>query len=278
MLISILPAILLAACSNKPEHKEIGLQLYSLRDDINARGIEAVMEDVARMGYGRVELASYQDGLIYGMEPMQFKELADQHGLKVTSCHVVRNRTEDREADMAFWSAAIEAHASIGVKYIVMPAYPFNPAEQVTMDELNKTCDYFDEVGKMAADAGLQFGLHNHDREFTSTINGIPVYDLMIENLDKRLVFMQMDVYWVREGGYDPVEYLRKYPGHFPVLHIKDEQAIGASGTMDFEAIFEAAYKQGMVDYYVEVEQYTGTPVEDVKQSYDYLFNAPYVK
>jgi sugar phosphate isomerase/epimerase len=204
--------------------------------------------------------------------------MAEQYGLKVTSSHVVRKLTKDSEADMAFWSEAIKAHAAMGVKYIIMPAYPFNKKKPVKMDDINKTCNYFNKVGKMVADAGLQFGFHNHAHEFTNQIEGIPVYDLMLEKLDPNHVFLQMDVYWVQEGGYNPIAYLKKYKGRFPVLHIKDEKAIGASGNIDFKAIFKAAYKQGMVDYYVEVEKYISTPMDDVEQSYDFLNNAKYVK
>ena len=100
----------------------------------------------------------------------------------------------------------------------------------------------------------------------------------MLEKLDKENVFFQMDVYWVTEGGYDPVKYLKEYPGRFPVLHIKDEQAVGASGNINFKPIFKAAYKQGMVDFYVEVEEYIGTPMEDVQQSFDFLNEAKFVK
>jgi sugar phosphate isomerase/epimerase len=278
LFLSILAACLLSACTDKVENKEIGLQLYSLRDDVKNLGIEKVLEEVGLMGYSKVELAGYSDGLIYGMEPLAFKELAEQHGLKVTSTHVVRKRTKDHEADMAFWSKAIEAHATMGVKFIIMPAYPFRGMDTITLEDVKRTCDYFNEVGKMAAEAGLKFGYHNHQHEFTNTVDGTPIYDLMLEHLDEAHVFLQMDVFWTTVGGFDPVDYFKDYPGRFLVLHIKDQHAIGASGMIDFAAILEAAYEQGMVDYYVEVEEYEGTPMEDVKQSFDFLDSAPYVK
>lgn len=76
----------------------------------------------------------------------------------------------------------------------------------------------------------------------------------------------------------NPVDYLKKYPNRFPILHIKDEKAIGASGTMDFKSIFDQAYANGVKDWYVEVERYDGTPQEDVQKSYDFLNSADYVK
>ena len=81
-----------------------------------------------------------------------------------------------------------------------------------------------------------------------------------------------------QKGGYPAVDYLNKYAGRFPLLHIKDEEEIGASGTMDFKPIFEAAYAQGMKDFYVEVEKYNFEPIESVQKSFEYLNKASYVK
>ena len=104
------------------------------------------------------------------------------------------------------------------------------------------------------------------------------MYDYMIENTDPSKVFYQMDVYWVGEGGHDPVDYFNKYPGRFELLHIKDEMELGKSGKVDFENIFTNAEKSGAKYMIVEVERYTGTPMDGVKESYDYLNNAEFVK
>ena len=124
----------------------------------------------------------------------------------------------------------------------------------------------------------MTFGYHNHAFEFENKIDGVPVYDLLIEATSPNHVIFQNDVYWTRRGGFDPVDYLKKYPKRIRVLHIKDEKAIGASGTIDFKAIFDQAYANGVKDWYVEVESYDGTPQEDVKKSYDFLAAADYVK
>ena len=76
----------------------------------------------------------------------------------------------------------------------------------------------------------------------------------MIENTDPDKVFFELDVYWASKGGVNPSAYIQKYAGRFPLLHIKDVDIIGASETIDFESIFKAAYKQGLEEYYVEIE------------------------
>jgi sugar phosphate isomerase/epimerase len=163
------------------------------------------------------------------------------------------------------------------MKYMIMPSAPLG-GENATLDNIKRYGEYFNEIGRTTAAKGIKFGYHNHDFEFTNKIDEVPIYDLLIENTSSDHVLFQNDVYWTKVGGYDPVEYLKKYPTRIQVLHIKDEKEIGASGQIDFKAIFDQAYANGIKDWYVEVERYIGTPQEDVKKSYDFLYNAEYVK
>ncbi|MDR0385622.1 MAG: sugar phosphate isomerase/epimerase [Prevotellaceae bacterium] len=257
--------------------KHIGLQLYSLREDINDLGIRKVLEAVAKMGYVNLETAGYDNGRIYGEDPVEFKKMVDDLGMRVTSAHLSRGISDDHDADMSWWNVAVDAHRAAGMKYMIMPWSPLG-GDGATLDNVKRYGEYFSEVGLVTAGAGIKFGYHNHDFEFKNLIDGVPVYDLLIENTSPDHVLFQNDVYWTQRGGYDPVAYMKKYPKRIQVLHIKDEEAIGASGTMNFKAIFETAYANGIKDWYVEVERYIGTPQEDVKQSYDFLNNADYVK
>ena len=267
---------ILSGCDGTPK-KHIGLQLYSLRDDVKDIGIQKVLEIVARMGYVNLETADYNNGKLYGIKPAEFKKMVNDLGMKVTSSHLSRNLSNNRDEDMAWWSRATEAHAEAGMKYMVMPMSPLM-GEGATPDNVMKYGEYFSAIGLITASASIAFGYHNHAFEFENKIDGVPVYDLLVENTSSDHVFFQNDVYWTQRGGYNPVEYLKKYPQRIKVLHIKDEKAIGASGTMDFKSIFEQAYANGVKDWYVEVERYDGTPQEDVKKSYDFLAAAGYVK
>jgi len=84
--------------------------------------------------------------------------------------------------------------------------------------------------------------------------------------------------YWAKEGGADIIAYFNKYPNRFQLWHVKDVKEVGASGTMDFKTIFENAELSGMKYPVVEQEEYTTTPLEGVKQSFDFLNAAEYVK
>ncbi len=134
------------------------------------------------------------------------------------------------------------------------------------------------KVAAMCKAQGIIFGYHNHDAEFRA-VEGQVWMDYVIEHTSPD-VMIEMDVFWVAKGGVDPVAYINKYAGRFPLLHIKDDSVIGASGKMDFKGIFEAAYAQGMKDYYVEVEEYfpSSDPNVCVQQSLDFLEMADYVK
>ena len=268
---------LISSCAAPAPKKKVGLQLYSLRDAMKD-DVAGTLKKAAEMGYSTVETAGYNDGMIHGLAPKEFRKIVEDLGMKATSGHCVQAFSKDKEADiMEWWKKACGAHAEIGVKYLVQAFMPVN--EQTTLDEIKMYCDYYNNVGYLTAAAGgIGFGYHNHNFEFRK-IGDKMIYDFMLENTSPNHVFFEMDVYWVTKGGQSPADYIKKYDGRFPVLHIKDEKELGVGGLMDFKPIFEAAYSKGLKEYYVEVEQYTNNdPFASVKQSFDYLAKAEYVK
>lgn len=270
---------LLSSCgsSSSATTKTIGLQLYSLREMEKEKGIVEVLKAVAKMGYKRLETANYDNGLFYSMKPSEFKKVVDDLGMSVTSSHLSKAYDPEKKNEiMAWWDQATEAHSQLGVKYMIQPWMPVNA--DTTLDYIKMYCDYFSSVGMLTARSSIAFGYHNHDFEFKK-IDDTIIYDFMLENVSKNHVLFELDVYWIQKGGYNPVDYMKKYASQIKVLHIKDDKELGASGTMDFEAIFNQAYANNIKDWYVEVEQYTNNnPEESVKQSFDFLNNAPYVK
>ena len=269
---SAISALTSAKAPAKAPGKIIGLQLYSLREDMK-KNPEATLKQIAAMGYKEVETAGYKEGKLYGYAPKDFRKLVEGLGMKVTSAHIKPDANLSPEETMKWWDKAIDDQKAAGCRYVVLPATPL-PTD---MESLKATCEYFNNVGALAAKKGLKFGYHNHAKEF-AVIDGNIMYDYFIQNTDPKKVFYQMDVYWVNKAGKSPAEYIDKYAGRFPNLHIKDESIIGDSGELDFKAIFEAGYKQGLKDYFVEVERYTDTPANCVKISYNFLMNAPFVK
>lgn len=253
--------------------KVVGLQLYSLRTAMG-KDPAGTLKVVSDMGYGTLETAGYNDGKLYGYSSADFKKMCGDLGMTVTCAHLNQSYTKAREAEvMEWWKKALDSQAEVGCKYVVQPSFRIGN----TLDSIKEQCDYFNMVGDLANKRGMKFGFHNHAGEFKKIDDKI-IYDYMLENTDPEKVMYELDVYWIQQGGYNPVDYINKYGKRIPLLHIKDECAIGESGKIDFEAIYKAAYKNKMQGYYVEVERYTVGPEEDVKRSFEFLNNAKYVK
>ena len=265
--------------------KEIAFQMYSVRDLIGdpgkyAKNHESTLKQLAAMGYTAVEAAHYGDGKLYGVTPEQFKADIEAAGLKVLSSHVGHNLNDEELASgnfqgaLAWWDQCIAAHKAAGMKYLVNPGvnYPRN------LKEAHVICDYLNKIGERANAAGLKFGYHNHSHEFNK-VEGKVWYDYMIEHTDPTKVFFEMDVYWAVRGQVSPVEYFKKYPGRFTLLHIKDHTEIGQSGMVGFDAIFKNAETAGLKGWVVELEHGSSADIlEGMKLSADYLKAAKFVK
>jgi sugar phosphate isomerase/epimerase len=276
ILIAAAGLLIPAFYSCKAPGKNIGLQLYSIRDSIN-RDVPAAIEKVAGMGYKFVEPAGYKDGKVYGMEPVDFKALCEKNGLKVLSSHVGQSLPDSSSMEevMGWWDACIDAHKAMGVLYLVQPS--MGGEAYRSLDTLKMYCDYFNNIGEKCKAKGIKFGYHNHDREFSTSIDGHTVYDFMLENTDPSKVIFEMDLYWTVVGGANPVDYFNKYPGRFELWHIKDKEEVGASGMMDFKSYWEDAAKAGLQYGIVEVEEYNFDEYTSCQKSIEWLNKQPFV-
>ena len=257
--------------------KKIGLQLYSLRQAMQTDAL-GTLKIVAKQGWKELEPASYADGKMYNMTPKEINKVCKDLGMKLVSAHVgggMKYTKENGAQSLDWWKKAVEDHKEAGMSYLVQPSMGLN--EKSSLAEYDVQCEYYNKIGEIAKNGGLFFGYHNHSGEFKQT-EGKVIYDYLLAKTDPKLFFLEMDVYWAVKGGVDPVKYFEQYPDRFPVLHIKDEKEIGASGTMDFESIFKAAYKNKLKAYFVEVERYDFDPIVSVQKSFDFLNNAAYVK
>jgi sugar phosphate isomerase/epimerase len=278
-LIVIAFSLFMISCGEQRQaetEKTIGIQLWSVKDNMNENAA-ATLAALGEMGYSFVEAAGYRDGQFYGMDPVEFKELVEANNMSFVGSHTGQDlpTEENWETTMQWWDRAIAAHKEAGVEYIVQPW--MGKAGFESLDGLKRFCDYFNAVGEKCNEQGIRFGFHNHANEFQE-LEGQIIYDFMLQNTDPDKVMFQMDIYWVIEGGHDPVDYFNRYPGRFESLHVKDETEVGASGNIDFERIFNNAGDSGKEYIVVEVENYNYEPLESVRVSLDYLKNADYIK
>lgn len=276
LLMAVTGLIFTTFYSCKPAGKNIGLQLYSIRDSI-MNNVPAAIDKVSKMGFKFVEPAGYDNGKFYGLEPAAFKTLLAANKLSMISSHTGQELPDSANMSsvMAWWDACIDAHVAAGGKYLVQPF--MGGGAYRNLDTLKRYCEYFNAIGEKCNAKGLRFGYHNHDKEFSTQLEGQTIYDFMLTNTDPKKVMFEMDLYWAVIGKANPVSYFNKYPGRFELWHIKDEKEIGASSIMDFKAIWEGSAKSGMKYGIVEVERYDFDEFTSCKKSIDFLNAAPYV-
>ncbi|MCY4778271.1 sugar phosphate isomerase/epimerase [Sphingobacterium sp. UT-1RO-CII-1] len=272
------------AFSSIAQKKDVAVQLYSVRSilggDASSSQFTDVLQKLSKMGYTQVEAAGYDNGKFYGVTPAEFKSIVESKGLKVLSSHVGRPlsakeiESGDFSESLAWWDTAIAAHKAAGMSYIVTPWISLSK----TVTELDAYCRYMDEIGKRAKAQGLSYGYHNHAHEFEKVEGKEVMLDYILKHTNPEYVFIELDVYWTVIGKASPVDYFHKYPGRFPLLHIKDEREIGQSGMVGFDAIFNNAKAAGLKHFIIEVERYSDNVEQSMKESIDYIKRAKFVK
>ncbi len=263
-----------------PPATNIGLQLYTVRDAMQ-KDPTAALKKVAGLGFNTVEGATYTGTQkFYGMDAKAFAILLKQQGLKMPSSHYMLGEAKMNGADIKGtvlheWEKAVDDAATVGIKYMVC-AYLMED-ERGTLDHYKQLAEHFNKAGEVCKKAGIQFCYHNHDFEFQQQDGQLP-YDILLKNTDKDLVKMEMDIYWVKKAGLDPVALMKANKGRFPLWHVKDmdktpQQAFTevGNGSIDFKEIFKHAGDSGMKYFFVEQDQCPGDPFDSITKSIKYI-------
>lgn len=242
--------------------KAIGLQLYTLRDVI-MNDVKGVLRSVASWGYTQVETYGYNKGTLFGMPVAEFSSYLKGLGVSVVSGHYGIDLTTTN------WDQACADAQAMGQKYVVVPW--MDRQYYNTLDDLKRTCDTLNKAGEVAKKYKLRMGYHNHAFEFES-VEGKVIFDVMLEELDPKLVTLEMDLYWVVRAKQDPLAYFNKYPGRFELWHVKDmdkanpeNNADVGTGSIDFAKLFANARKAGMKNFFVEQETYPVNPMQSAE-------------
>ena len=267
--------------------EKIALQLYSVRGDLE-KDFYGTIRAVKEIGYAGVEFAG-----LYGHDPLEIKAFCEELGIVPLSAHV------PFQALMADMDGTIAQYKTLGVKYVAIPYLtedlrPGQPGFQTVIDGMKV-------IGAKLKEAGIVQQYHNHDFEFVK-LDGEYALDILYKELGPELLQTQLDTCWVNVGGEDPADYIRKYAGRTPTVHLKDflgsksENMYGliglegsegkaddnkfqlrhlGSGKQDFSAIVKAADEGGAQWYIVEQDEPNKgmTPMECAKASYEYLIN-----
>ncbi len=262
--------------------KDIGIQIYTLRDQIE-ESLEKTLEKVSKIGYKWIESYGYENRKILGKTPREFKELVEGLGMTHPSAHAVTelSSAEGKASVEEAMKITAEDVKTSGVEYLVY-AY-LEEEERDELDDYKRHAESFNKFGEICRSMDLQFCFHNHDFDFKD-FDGIIAFYYLLENTDPELVKFEPDLYWIVKAGFDPLEVFKKAPGRFPLWHIKDMEpgeeqyfAEVGQGTIEFERIFGQKELAGMRYFFVEQDESRRNPLESVEMSWKYLNRAEFV-
>lgn len=269
--------VVLALEAENEYRKNIGLQLYTLRKEL-AKDPAGTLKQVAADGYKQVELYGFPnaEAMIAG---------AKEAGLQINSAHFEWDAVVNpKDAAMSDFSKIVEKAHQIGLTHLVIP-YLKGP-NRATLDDYKKVAAHANQAATMAKKAGIQLSYHNHNFEFEPKDGGKSGYDIFIEEFSPEMQF-EIDVFWVKAAGLDPVTLIKKLSGRVSQLHLKDlkegiatptfsssvpanaYQPLGA-GVIPMEPIIVAAKAAGVKHCHIEQDQ-SPAPMKDIEQSITYL-------
>jgi sugar phosphate isomerase/epimerase len=242
-----------------------GVQLYTFRDALEKDAI-GTLKKIAALGIKEIESARSDKGNYYGLEPKEMKSACNDLGMKLVSGHV---HLDDQ------WEDTMNQAVASGQEYLICSTMP---SEGQTVDNYKKVADMFNKAGAACKERNLKFGYHNHEYEFETKDEQV-LYDVLLKNTDPDLVYMELDLGWVVATGNNPVDYFEKFPGRFPLWHLKDMNIAEkrstefGKGGMDIAAILKNEKKSGVKHIFIEQEEYTNNAFESMEENMKYLDN-----
>lgn len=243
--------------------KNPGVQLYTFRKEMLADAA-GTLKQIAALGIQQIESAGSDKGYYYGLKPKEMKQICADLGMTLRSGHI---HIDDK------WQQTISDAVEAGQEYLICSSMPVNGQ---TADNYKKAAEAFNKAGEECKKVNIKFGYHNHDSEFEQD-NGQVLYDVLLANTDAGLVHMEMDLGWVVAAGKDPIAYFNKFPGRFPLWHLKDMDLVKkhsvefGKGGLDIVKMLNNAKVSGMKYFFIEQEEYASTPLESMRENMEYL-------
>ena len=261
---------LLLSSSPVCAQKEIGLQLYTFRAQL-PKDLPGMLQKISSMGIRELE-----GGGTYGLSVDSFKTLLKKNNLKIVS-----TGSGFQELDTNAQAAANRAKA-LGARYVVCTWIPHE--KEFTLDNAKRAVEVFNKAGKLLKENGLSLCYHPHGYEF-GPYEGNTLFDYMVKNMNPSYANFEMDVFWIKHPGQDPVALLNKYPNRFLLMHLKDRKpgtpgnqdgradvesnVVLGSGDVGIAEIMRVAPKAGVKHYFIEDE--SSRSEQQVPQSLEFL-------
>jgi sugar phosphate isomerase/epimerase len=258
----------------------VGMQLYTVRTDLG-KDFDGTLAKVAAIGYKEVEFAGY-----FGRTPQQVRDALKANGLTSPAAHVDYPTVSDPQK----WAKTLEDAATIGQKYLVNPWIDESLRKEPGIWQ--RVAETYNRAGAVAAKSNIQFCYHNHHFEFypRQDAGGKTPFDLLLDTCDPKLVKMELDLCWIAATGRDPLDYFRRHPGRFPLVHVKGLRVIppaspepapigdvlaqladvGHEDAIDWKRTFARSKQAGIEHYFVEHDN-PKDAFASLQRSYDYL-------
>ena len=255
-----------------------GVQLYSIRSEMKADPM-GTLQKLAAMGYKHVEHANYVHRKFYGWTPTEFRKILDDLGLKMPSGHTVMTSQHWDGSKKDFtdaWKNTVEDAAIMGQMFVISPW--LEEGKRKNLSELKGFLELFNKSGELCNKSGMKFGYHNHDFEFSESLEGQTLFDIILNETDPKLVMQQLDIGNMINGGAKALDVMKKHPGRFESMHVKDEVAateghekfestILGVGVVPVKEIIDLGRKWGTKHFIIEQESYQGKqPMDCVKE------------
>ena len=236
----------------------IALQLYTVRDH-TSRDMLGTLARIAEQGYRAVEFAGFG-----GVPIGDLRVALDDLNIRAVAAHVP---VEDLQGQAGRVLADLQA---LGCSHAVLP-YLGDDRRQ-NAGQISELAAMLNRTGKLCREAGMGLAYHNHAFEF-APLDGSTIFDILVEETDPALVGFELDIYWARYAGVDPIAMLRRLAGRVPLVHIKDMAAsedrapapVG-EGTFDWPPVLEACAAAG-ADWYIVEQDNPIDPLAEVERS-----------
>lgn len=261
-----------------PSKKPLGVQLWTIREYLK-KDLIGSLAKLAKLGFTEIELFDY-DGTYWGKSPKEFGKICSDVGLTPVSSHYFTGRRGNATGTLKNgWDKAVDDAAAINIKYMICAW--LSKEERVSLDLYKELVDMLNKAGEACAKANIQFGYHGHNFEFPP-VNGVVPYDYILQNTDKNNVKMEADLFWITKAEVDPLDYFTKYPGRFPLWHVKDMERGSEQfrevgyGVINFDRLFAARKLAGLEHWFIEQDQTSREPFESLAMSRDYVLSKNY--
>jgi len=249
----------------------IGVQLYSFRNQI-PKDVPGTLATISKMGIKEIE-----GGGTYGLPMDEYKQILAKNNLKMISIAADFNKLQ---TDLP---AIINEAKAFGASYVTCFWIP-HKGDEFTIDDVNKAISVFNTAGKTLKENGISLCYHPHGYEFRPYEGGT-LFDHLVKSLDPKYANFEMDVFWIKHPGQDPVAILKKYPNRFLLMHLKDRKpgtegnqfgradvesnVVLGTGDVGIAEIMKIAKNQGVKHFFIEDE--SSRSLEQVPQSLAFL-------